>query len=575
MDGQAQELAEQPREARRWTFFSRGSRGRLPDILSLILVLLSLGAILHTWTLYDQTWDEPYHIARGMEWLLHHTYSIDQIDPPLPPVMVALGPYAMGVGELTDYNPWKAGNAVLERGNYHHTLYAARAGTLVFFLFAAYLVWSRARVVLGRWGACLALLLFCFLPSVVAHSSLATTDASMFAMLFWAIDRLWRFLELGTGRAALMAGLSAGLAALCKMTAAPCLLIALGCFLVLRSYRRRQDGGRFKTLKSPSGLAVAFATCLLVIWGMYFFSVGTIAPRTSADREKLVTLMQRHHLPERTVLALMDHMPAPDYFLGLRHARSIAKHSGNGWILGKNRIGGTRWFFPVIFAAKMPIPFTLLFLLGFGLAATYVWSGEGVPYLGVLITGAAVPFAFGIASGVNLGSRHIFGMIPFAALLAAFGAQWLCRRGTAMRWVAVCLLAWFAVDAAWAARDPLPWYNELARRMPHGGAWFEPGSDFDWGQDLKRLPAVLAAHHVHEFAFAYSGSADLNRAGLPPWTVLRPSQRTVGWVVISGGTLAADSRYFGWLNEYRPVTRAGSTLLVYWIPPDPAAGGRQ
>jgi 4-amino-4-deoxy-L-arabinose transferase-like glycosyltransferase len=544
-------------------------------LVALLLMIVSLGVILHTWTIYDQTWDENFQIARGMDWLMKHNYRGDSIDPPLPPVMVALGPYALGAGALSNLDPWHAGNAILARGNYHHILCAARAGTLMFFLFAAYLVWSRGREWFGEWGGCLALGLFVLLPGVMAHSSLATTDASMFAMFFWAVDRLWRFLQSGTTKDALLMGLAAGLAMVCKMTATPCLVAAVAIFLLLRWYRLRRDRKAARIVISWPHMALAFCVCWFVVWGTYFFSVGSIVPPASQDREKLTVVMQRHHMPATPVFAVLSHLPAPEFFEGLRNASTVAKYSGHSWLLGKERSHGTRWFFPVILAVKLPIPFTLLFLLGLGLAVRALWLKGGPLYWEILVTGAVVPFLLGVISGVNLGSRHVFGMLPFAALLAVSGVLWLWQAPTntrrrAREWVVIVLLVWFAVDAAWAASDPLPWYNELALLAPDGGGWFEPGSDFDWGQDLKRLAPILAAHHVQHFSFAYFGSADLSRAGLPPCTTLKPGRRVQGWVAISGAILVGDQKDYGWLDAYRPVAKAGKTMAVYWIPPMPS-----
>jgi hypothetical protein len=91
-------------------------------------------------------------------------------------------------------------------------------------------------------------------------------------------------------------------------------------------------------------------------------------------------------------------------------------------------------------------------------------------------------------------------------------------------------------------------------------------SDFDWGQDLKRLPATLARHDVHRFSFAYNGSADLTRAGLPPLSDLARGRVTTGWIAISENRLRDHPKEFGWIEQYQPVDRAGKSIRVYCIP---------
>ena len=74
------------------------------SIVGLVVVLAAIGVarIASTYSVFNHTWDEPGHIAAGMEWLDRGTYIYMPQHPPLARVAVALGPFIDGsrsVGE--------------------------------------------------------------------------------------------------------------------------------------------------------------------------------------------------------------------------------------------------------------------------------------------------------------------------------------------------------------------------------------------------------------------------------------------------------------------------------------------
>jgi hypothetical protein len=100
--------------------------------------LLVAGArVASTYRVFSQTYDEPFHLARGLQWWTGGSY--DHVHhPPLAPITFAVGPLLVGA-EFRDTGDRLAdGNAVLygETG-YSRTLAAARAGNLVFLCLAA------------------------------------------------------------------------------------------------------------------------------------------------------------------------------------------------------------------------------------------------------------------------------------------------------------------------------------------------------------------------------------------------------------------------------------------------------
>jgi hypothetical protein len=178
-------------------------------------------------------------------------------------------------------------------------------------------------------------------------------------------------------------------------------------------------------------------------------------------------------------------------------------------------------------------------------------------------------------SPVNLGLRHILVIYPFLAMLAAVGFFWLWQmsggRGktVAGRSVAAALILWSIVTCVRAAPDFIPYFNELA--VPYASSILID-SDFDWGQDLKRLAAVLQQQHVDSFWVAYEGSADLKRPdlGLPAWQPLLPNQKPSGWIAISEFNIKTAPEDFGWLEKYKPQRMGGKTIRLYHFDTAPA-----
>ena len=85
------------------------------------------------------TFDEPHHLATGLDWWQFGTYRWWTENPPLPKMLTALGPYLSGVRlpgpSTTLTNPWDVGTQLLEAGG-ARTLLLARLGTLPWLLLA-------------------------------------------------------------------------------------------------------------------------------------------------------------------------------------------------------------------------------------------------------------------------------------------------------------------------------------------------------------------------------------------------------------------------------------------------------
>ena len=66
-------------------------------IVAVLLTLIGMVRIASTYAVLSQAFDEPAHVACGMEWLDKGTYTLEPLHPPLARVAAAIGPFLEGL----------------------------------------------------------------------------------------------------------------------------------------------------------------------------------------------------------------------------------------------------------------------------------------------------------------------------------------------------------------------------------------------------------------------------------------------------------------------------------------------
>ena len=501
--------------------------------LAVALVLLASARIVATYAVFNHTVDEPGHIACGMEWLDKGTYRYFPEQPPLARVAAALGPYLLGIrsqgSPKHDLMPVTyEGVSILYRDHHYDlTLALARLGILPFFWVACGVVWVWGKRAYGPVVAIVAVFLFSFLPPVLAHAGLATTDMALAAFLGAAFLAAMIWVEQpGMARAAWF-GLCTGLAVLAKFSSLaffPAAVAVALAWFVLAERPKVAALAKAATTRAPS-FAVALAVGLAVIWIGYRFS--------------LVDLFQG-------IRDLIKHNAAghPDYLLGAR--------SQSGF-----------WdFYFVVLAVKTPLALLLL------LAAAK--RPRGARILPLAFAGGILLVA--VFSSINIGVRHILPVYIGLSIVAADGT----RRMWEQRWAripVVVLLVWFAASSLASHPDYLPYFNELAGDAPEK---ILVDSDLDWGQDMKRLGRRLQEVGAREVTFKPLVLADFERAlGFPRVLPMDPAAPSPGWNAVS--LTWWKTRRFGWGEAHPevpvwpermpPGERIGKGTMLWYFPP--------
>ena len=549
----------------------------------LIACVLAAGC----WRVYSNTWDEPEHLAAGVELLDRGRYEYDTEHPPLARVLLALGPYLAGARSFGTPPPdgTREGIDILySGGHYWRYLTLARLGMLPFLALLLYATWLWARRVLAcERSALLAVLLLISVPAVLGHAGLASLDVAAAATMLLALYALQRWLSSARLADAGGFGLLSGIAVTTKFSAVPFVGLAvpvLGLVQgLVRRRARRLAGAAVTPAAAPAsgwaaGLALAAALALAVVYLVYAPRAHNPAGVALRFNWAVSYLLQRPGL-DHQLGVLIAHLWLPRELKDLVNGMVAVKaHNDTGhlsYLLGQTRLTGWWYFYLVALAAKTPLPMLVAGPVGAAWLARDGWRRcDAWALAPAVLTVTLLVFASSF-SRINIGIRHILIIYPFLAVGATYLLQqaWAAGRRlpgrrafTAVAAVLLAGLLW-QISTLWRAYpDYLPYFNEAVVHPAH----VLVDSDLDWGQDLYRLEQRAAQLAIPHLALAYRGTADLTREPLPPFAALPPRQPTTGWVAVSALARTRSRADYEWLSAYQPVERIGNTIDLYYVP---------
>jgi hypothetical protein len=565
-------------------------------VTRIALAFLILAACLlaaSSWRIYSNTWDEPEHLAAGIELLDKGRYEYDTEHPPIVRAFMALGPYLAGARSFGTPPPdgVQEGVDILYSGG-HYNLYLtlARLGTLPFLALLLFSVWLWARRLTRSEGeALLAVLLLGSVPPVLGHAALATLDVAAAATVLLALYALQCWLESARWRDAVFFGITAGVAVGSKFSAIPFLVVGFvvlaGAQWVLERRGAGSGGAHGAALDArPPGVParprlLGFAIIVAMAAVPLFIAYGLRSPGANVVAHKFewaIAFLLREQGISHDAGVVLQHLWLPTWVKGFFEGIiAIKAHNDSGhlsFLLGQQRSTGWWYFYLVALAAKTPIPLLVAGPIGMVVLAREGWqAGDGWRMAPLLSFLAVLIFASGF-SHINIGIRHVLVLYPFMALggahLIALG--WRALRKPALGPLAVVgsgglvvLVAWQVLPLWTANPDYLPYFNDAVAHPEQ----VLVDSDLDWGQDLWRLEQRAAAMKIPKLNLAYRGTADLAREKLPPFVIMPPWKPATGWVAISALAKVHDPKGYGWLDAYKPIESVGKTIELYYVAP--------
>ncbi|MBI2024036.1 glycosyltransferase family 39 protein [Candidatus Giovannonibacteria bacterium] len=601
----------------------------IPALLLAIMFALMFSSSINE----SATFDEVAHIGAGYTYLKYKDSRLNPEHPPLAKDLAALPLMFMDLkldldkpfwtAEDINGRQWAAGAELLygNGNNPDQIVFWARLPMMLLALLFGWLLFLWVSSLYGRGVGMIALFFYVFSPTFLAHSRYVTTDVAAAFGFFIAIASFLRFLKNQSIWNLVIAGLCLGTALLFKFSlflAVPIIAFLAVLWVVLES---RQDKKFARTffLMLAKLLAIGIIA-LALIYLVYLFHVWNY-PKDQQLRDAEWVLSGFGMRPLANLdFWLIGHdalRPLGQYLLGLLMVIQRASGGNTTYFWGEVSASGWRSYFPAAYALKETLPFHLLTLLAIYLGIKKIFESRKKSFAAILdwirnnfVLAASILFisaywAYSIKGILNIGVRHILPTFPFVYILVSRQlAGWIRRPQAAMQpgsirdWLGLLyrnfivpipkliflflVFLWIFVAAIAAFPHYLSYFNETVGI--DNGHYYIVDSNYDWGQDLKRLREILdndPKFYGEKIYLDYFGGGSpqyyLDGQYVPWWSAKGPPPpgsyfavsatllrgATGRWV--NGLTIKPEDTYL-WLRGQEPFTRAGKSIFIYKIP---------
>ena len=571
---------------------------KITNILAVVLLSIMFLIGFSSYQQDSLTMDEQSHIGAGYSYLSQQDFRINPEHPPLIKDLSAVPLLFLDLNFPVDdivwtegvNNQWNLGSKfIFNSGNdADQLIFWARLPMLLVLVSLGWFIFWWTKKEFGKETALMTLFLFSFSPNLIAHGRLVTTDIG--AVLGFALSTyFWlKFLKNPSIKNIFYSGLIFGFSMLLKFSLAlliPFFGIITLAYVLIKKENLMQYLGK--------SILIGFIGLVFVIWPVYQLHVINYpAERQVIDTTSMLqpTMMN----PLREFLISIADIPVIRsiglYFTGLLMATQRTALGNTTYFLGKMANWSYRGYFPIVYLLKVPIGFHLLTL-----TALLLWifkkSKETKMAIKEKIESHFTEFSMliflliywltSVLGNLNLGIRHLFPVFPFTYMLVSLCLvkfietikKSACKKASVV-FVGLCL-GWYATSSLINYPYYISYFNEIVGT--DNGYKYVVDSNYDWGQDLKRLAEWVEKNNIEKIKIDYFGGADVNyyfAEKAERFDSSKGIQR--GYVAVSTTYLQSgigeplpgfdyDAGFYRWLEDYEPIARAGKSILIYYI----------
>jgi len=605
----------------------------MTNLLAALMLTFMVGIAFFSMIGDSTIMDEVSHLPAGYSYISQMDMRINPEHPPLVKDLAggAVWLYSKISGQPINFpydipawttmvnGQWDFGFTLMYKmgNNADLMLLLGRIPMLLIMLLLGFYVFKWSREIFGSTAGLIALFLYSFSPTFIAHGRFVTTDVAAAAAIFIASYYFIRWLKEPSAKNLIVAGLVFGVAQLAKFSVflLVILFVAIAILWIYLKTREDKNNGQPVLASLGKNLYRYFGGTILlytigyaiIVWPVYLFHVANYPIERQVNDTK--TILQTFGMrPIANLIIFLSGIPIlrglAQYGLGLAMVLQRAVGGNTTYFLGEVNNVGFSFYFPIVYFIKETLTLHILTLIAllfglwqFGKKKFYQWNNFNLllqqNIAQVLMLGfIAIYWYSSLRSILNIGVRHLLPTFAFIFLLVAQQISlWLEGNEENKNRLTqslkhsffVTLIIWQAVSVVKVYPSFLAYFNESIGG-PANGHNYVVDSNLDWGQDLKRLAAFVDANKIDKIYIDFFGGA------LPQyylgdkvafWWGDRPSEEITkdgGWLAISAtflqggkGKLAPGfydkAGYYNWLDKYQPVAIIGYSIFVYHIPP--------
>ncbi len=577
---------------------------------------------------YSSVWndspivDEIPHIGAGYSYIEKWDMRLNPEHPPLAKDLAGIALKFLNLNNDAfttkfwneDINgQWNFGrNLIFNSGNDAIKIaHAAKLSIFIFFILSAVIIYIWTKELFGPMAGLIALFLFSFSPTVMAHSRFVTTDLpALFGVLLAAYFFI-RFLKKPNYKTLIIAGLAFGVAQLTKYSLF--LLIPYFGLLALIYGWLNIEKHKLRHAIHYGFLSVFIIIIgyVVVVWPVYGLHTINYPPeRQKSDTIYLLGSYGNRLIAER-VIELSDKLyirSAAQYGLGLLMVTQRSIGGNTAYFLGEVRSQAWKKYFPVVYFIKEPLAFWGLVIIAlFYLFSTWKPNLLKSPAsklddqnldIYAMFIWLGIYWFISIRANLNIGVRHLLPMYGFTYMLIANPLAILIQKskithvkhpmfnmGVFNMGVTVILIAlfgWYFVENLRIYPYYLTYFNQVVGG-PSGGHKYVVDSNLDWGQDAKRLADWVRANNIQEKIYLdYFGWTDhsyyypdkyhwLYGGRFKSAEEFLNENPQGGWIAVSAtfymGSREKPDTSYAWLDEFKPVAVIGNSIFVWRLTP--------
>ncbi|MFH0792351.1 MAG: glycosyltransferase family 39 protein [bacterium] len=589
-------------------------RKNLPELIAglMLFIMFILGATSMAGD--SLTMDELSHIPAGYSYITQRDMRINAEHPPLIKDLAGLPLlFIRGINFPTNEDVWV--NGLNNQWDYGHVflfemnnpaslmIFWSRIPMLFVLMILGIYLFKWTSEIFGKRAGLLALFLYTFSPTFLAHGRLVTTDVGAAAGAFVASYYFVKFLKSNTKKNLIFAGIAFGIAELLKFS----LILLLPLFALTATiwvFSKTENWKSFlKTLFSFAVYSIIIVTIgYLLLYPIYLYHVsGYPVERQLSDTELLLASSNLRPLAD-LVIFMADKpilRPYAQYALGLLMVFQRVSGGNTTYFMGE--ITSVAWanYFPVVYLIKETIVFHLITLISLIITLIALlkgiviksskntlrrikdWVSSHIDEI-CMATFIVIYWISSLRANLNIGVRHLLPVFPltFALVAGIFYAKIFNPPNLKIKYgILALLVGWQVVSVLSVYPHFLSYFNEFIG--PKNGYQYVADSNLDWGQELKRLNLWLEEQNIKTIYIDYFGGSDVKYylgdkaqswwGTRDPNELPRGSYLAVSATFLDGGRgkpikgYDGDHGFYDWLNQYQPVTVIGNSMFVYYI----------